>query len=105
MYKQISATEAAILHNEDQAVLLDVREDSELTICKLDNALHIPMGEIPERHSMLPKDKPVIVFCHHGGRSSNVQQFLVSIGFDNVINMKGGIHAWSSDVDPGMAQY
>ena len=105
MNKQISAVEASVLYKSGKAVLLDVREESELAICKLEGALHIPMGEIPDRCDALPKDKPVIAFCHHGMRSSKVQQFLMSRGFENIINMQDGIHAWSTDVDPAIAQY
>ena len=106
MNKEISATEAVILRNKNkEAVLLDVREHFELTICQIEGALHIPMGEVPERHKTLPRDAPLIVFCHHGMRSLNVVQYLEAKGFENVINLAGGIHAWSVDVDPRMKQY
>jgi rhodanese-related sulfurtransferase len=106
MNKEISAPEAVILRDKNKkAVLLDVREHSELTICQIEGALHIPMGEVPECHKALPRDAPLIVFCHHGMRSLNVVQYLEAKGFENVINLAGGIHAWSVDVDPGMKQY
>ena len=105
MDKQISAVEASALQKNKAVVLLDVREDTELAICKIEGALHIPMGEIPDRYGSLPRDKPVIVFCHHGMRSLNVQKFLVSKGFDNIVNMQGGIHAWSANVDSRVPQY
>jgi len=105
MNKQISAVEASILKKNEDVILLDVREAPELAICKIEDALHIPLNEIPERCETLPKDKPVIAFCHHGLRSSKAQQFLISRGFDNIINMQGGIHAWSTDVDTELAQY
>ena len=69
MNKEISAKEAAILReNSNEAIFLDVREDSELAICKIEGALHIPMGEVPKRHEALPKEPPLVVFCHHGMR-------------------------------------
>jgi len=106
MDKEISAKEAAILHaNNEEAVLLDVREDSELAICRIEGALHIPMGQIPERYEALPRKNPLIVLCHHGMRSLNVVQFLESKGFDNAINLTGGIHAWAHEVDPEMPRY
>ena len=106
MNKEINATEAVILHNKNkEAVFLDVREHSELAICRIEGALHIPMGEVPERHEALPQDIPLIVFCHHGMRSLNVVQYLETKGFENAINLAGGIHAWSVDVDPEMKQY
>jgi rhodanese-related sulfurtransferase len=105
MNKQISAVEASKLHKNGSAALLDVREDSELAICKIEGALHIPLNEIPDRCSTLPRNQTIIVFCHHGMRSLNVQNYLLSRGFENIVNMQGGIHAWSSDVDPRVAQY
>ena len=105
MNKQISAVEASILQKNEEAVLLDVREASEQAICKIEGALHMPLSEIHDHYTALPKSQSVVVFCHHGMRSLKVQHFLVSKGFDNVINMQGGIHAWSTDVDPQMAQY
>ncbi len=89
----------------DSTVLLDVREDSELTICRIEGALHIPMGEIPERHTSLPTNGKLIVFCHHGMRSANVIQFLEAKGFTNTLNLAGGIHAWAIDVDSEMTRY
>ncbi|WPJ97961.1 rhodanese-like domain-containing protein [Coraliomargarita algicola] len=106
MNKEISASDAAILRaNDPQTVFLDVREDSELAICRIEGALHIPMGEIPERHSALPQDVPLIVLCHHGMRSMNVIQYLRAKGFDNTINLSGGIHAWALEVEPEMRRY
>lgn len=106
MNKEISATEAAkLIENSEDAVLLDVREHSELEICRIEGALHIPMGEIPDRADSLPKDRSLIVLCHHGMRSANVQQYLVARGFENTLNLAGGIHAWAIEVDPDMARY
>ena len=106
MNKEISATEAVILRdNNKDAVFLDVREHSELAICRIEGALHIPMGEVPERHEAIPRDAPLIVLCHHGMRSLNVVQYLETKGFQNAINLTGGIHSWAVDVDPEMKQY
>lgn len=106
MNKEISASEAANLReNDPEVVFLDVREDSELEICRIEGALHIPMGLIPERIEALPKDGKLVVLCHHGMRSLNVVQYLEAIGHTNAINMSGGIHAWAVDVDPGLRCY
>lgn len=105
MDKQISTTEASALRKDKAIVLLDVREDAELAICKIEGALHIPLGEIPDRYHTLPRDRTIVVFCHHGMRSANAQSFLQSKGFDKVVNMQGGIHAWSTDVDPEVPLY
>ena len=106
MNKEISAHEAVILRNNNKdAVFLDVREYSELAICRIEGALHIPMGEVPERHEALPRDSPLIVFCHHGMRSLNVVEYLETKGFENAINLAGGIHAWAVDVNPKITKY
>ena len=106
MNKEISAKEAAILReNNNEAIFLDVREDSELAICKIEGALHIPMSEVPERHEALPKETPLIVFCHHGMRSMQIVDFLGTKGYENAINLSGGIHAWAQDVDSGLRRY
>ena len=106
MNKEISAPEAVILRNNNKdTVFLDVREHSELAICRIEGALHIPMGEVPERHKALPRDAPLVVLCHHGMRSLNVVQYLETKGFQNAINLAGGIHAWAVDVDLEMKQY
>ena len=106
MDKEISATDAHNLRKQNaDAVLLDVREDSELAICKIEGALHIPMGKLLEQSGTLPKDRPIIVFCHHGMRSMNVVRYLEAQGFDKVTSMRGGIHAWANDVDPSTRQY
>ena len=106
MNKEISPSEAVILrHKNKEAVLLDVREHSELTICRIEGALHIPMGEVPERYKSLPRDAPLIVFCHRGMRSLHVVQYLEAKGFENALNLAGGIHAWAAEMDTEMKQY
>ena len=106
MNKEISAPEAVILRdNNKEVVLLDVREHSELTICRIEGALHNPMDEVQERHETLPRDAPLIVFCHHGMRSLNVVEYLETKGFENAINLAGGIHAWAVDVNPKITKY
>ena len=86
-------------------VVLDVREDWELALASLDGVVHIPMGQIPDRLSELQKDDEIAVLCHHGGRSGQVVAFLKQSGFTRVINVTGGIDAWSRDVDTGIPEY
>ncbi|MFQ3226553.1 MAG: rhodanese-related sulfurtransferase [Lentimonas sp.] len=106
MNKEISALEASILRdNNEDVAFLDVREDSELAICNIEGALHIPMNEIPERAEALPHECPLVVFCHHGMRSMHVLQYLESRGFENITNMGGGIDAWSREVDAAVPRY
>jgi rhodanese-related sulfurtransferase len=86
-------------------VLLDVREPWELAVAKLEPCLPIPMGEIPERAGEIPRDVPVFVMCHGGVRSGRVVEFLRGEGFTNVTNVRGGIGAWSAEVDASVPGY
>ena len=90
---------------ETPVVLLDVREPAELEIASVPGALHIPMNQIPARIGELDRDKPLVVMCHAGGRSRRVAEFLLGNGFDNVFNLRGGIDAWSTEMDPQVPRY
>jgi rhodanese-related sulfurtransferase len=85
--------------------LLDVREAREVDVCRLDGALHIPMAEVPARTEELPTDRLLVVVCHHGARSQMVVDFLRGAGFDNAVNLDGGIDAWACDIDQSMPRY
>lgn len=89
-------------------VLLDVREGWEVqTACARPTELdfvHIPMQTLPARLNELDRSRPIACLCHHGGRSMQVAQFLAQQGFD-VVNVTGGIHAWSAQVDPSIPVY
>jgi rhodanese-related sulfurtransferase len=86
-----------------ERVVLDVREARELDICQLEGALHIPMAEIPARVDDLPTNQPFL--CHHGARSQMVVDFLRDAGFDNTVNLDGGIEAWACEIDRSMRRY
>lgn len=86
-------------------VLLDVREPDELAIAAIHPCLEVPMRTIPQRMEELPKDKPIVVVCHTGTRSMQVCQFLDQSGYDNVVNLMGGINAWSRQIDPSVPLY
>ena len=86
-------------------VLLDVRETWEMERCRLANVVHIPMGTIPARAAELDATRPIVVICHHGGRSAQVAMFLTRQGFTDVYNLQGGMHAWATRVEPGMPTY
>ena len=86
-------------------LILDVREQSEYDICHIENSVHIPMGKITSMGDDLKSDEIIIVVCHHGIRSRMVAKYLMTKGFKDVINLTGGIDAWSSDVDPAMPKY
>lgn len=85
--------------------LLDVREPAELELAAVNGVLHIPMRDVPNRLDELDRDKPLVVMCHSGGRSRRVAEFLAANGFDQVMNLAGGIDAWSREVDPQVPRY
>ncbi|MEN7550195.1 molybdopterin-synthase adenylyltransferase MoeB [Rapidithrix thailandica] len=86
--------------------LLDVRELYEFEICHLEHARLIPMQTVSERLHEVDKEKPTVVYCHHGGRSAHVVQELeTKYGYKNLYNLEGGIHAWAMLVDDEMETY
>ncbi len=89
----------------EDLVLLDVREADELATAAIPWATWIPMAEIPDRLEELPHDKPLVVMCHAGGRSARATRFLEERGFTNAANLAGGIDAWATTIEPGMARY
>lgn len=89
---------------QKQYILLDVREHKEVTFAKIEPHLHIPMEFIPLRYSELKKEKKYVVMCHSGVRSAHVCLFLERNGYD-VLNLEGGIDAWSRYIDPEVPRY
>ncbi|HEX3466818.1 MAG TPA: rhodanese-like domain-containing protein [Candidatus Elarobacter sp.] len=103
---EISVTELKRRHDAgEDLVLVDVREPDEIATVSIPWATYLPMGEIPQRYGELPHDKPVVVMCHGGGRSSRVTQFLAQNGYDNAVNLAGGIDAWAEQIDPSLPRY
>ncbi|MBK7314840.1 rhodanese-like domain-containing protein [Candidatus Aalborgicola defluviihabitans] len=90
-------------------VVLDVREPHELQLASIKPQgfalLSIPMGVVPLRLTELDPEQPIACLCHHGGRSMQVTQFLLSRGFEHVANIAGGINAWSAELDPAIPRY
>lgn len=104
--KEISPVELQrLLSSRGDLVLLDVREPEELALASIDGALHIPMGDVPGRLHELDPEKEIVVVCHHGIRSASVVQFLAQRDFARVVNLAGGIDAWSRIVDPSVPRY
>jgi len=87
--------------------LLDCRTPAEHETAAIDGATLVPMNELPARLAELDdhKDKPLVVHCHHGGRSLKVAQYLRAQGFTDVKSLAGGIDAWSRAIDPGVPRY
>ncbi|MBI4593809.1 MAG: sulfurtransferase [Candidatus Rokubacteria bacterium] len=86
-------------------ILLDVRQDWETTLCRLSNAVHIPIEEIELRTDELNPDDEIVVYCHQGVRSAAVAQYLRGLGFRDVKNLQGGLDCWARAVDPTMRRY
>jgi molybdopterin/thiamine biosynthesis adenylyltransferase/rhodanese-related sulfurtransferase len=95
----------ARLDADEPLLLLDVREPYELTISQIQGAVNIPMSQLPARQPEIPRDRPVVVFCHAGVRSARLIARLQAVGYTNLVNMKGGINAWSKEVDPSIPRY
>jgi rhodanese-related sulfurtransferase len=92
------------INNNEQFTLLDVREDRELIMASIDGAIHIPMMAIPYQLEIFNKDEPIYLLCHSGVRSAQACLYLEQQGFDSV-NIIGGIHAWSTEVDSSVPIY
>jgi len=95
----------ARLDRSDRPLLLDVRQEWETRLCRLDNAVHIPIEEIELRTEELDPTDEIVVYCHQGVRSAAVAEYLRSLGFKNVKNLAGGLDAWARSVDSGMRRY
>jgi len=85
--------------------ILDVREPNEYQINKIPGSTLIPLGELPRRYQELPKDRQIVAHCKMGGRSAKAQDFLKTVGFNDVLNLKGGILEWIDKVDPSQPKY
>ena len=94
--RDVDVQTTAALREQPDVVILDVREQDEWDAGHIPGAVFMPMGQVPDRLSEIPKDKTVIVQCRSGNRSSQVTDFLVQQGFTNVHNMAGGLKAWQS---------
>lgn len=106
--KEIDASDVSRLLGQpadSRPLLLDVRESWEWDLARIEGAVHMPMAHVPERVDELDPEKPVVVMCHHGGRSRQVAYWLKQRGFADVSNFDGGIDAWSLEIDPSVPRY
>ncbi|HET7876993.1 MAG TPA: rhodanese-like domain-containing protein [Methylomirabilota bacterium] len=95
----------AKLDAREPLVLLDVRDDWETRLCRLEHSLHIPLEEIELRMEELNSQDEIVVYCHHGIRSAAVADFLRRLGFARAVNLAGGLDLWARTVDPTMRRY
>jgi len=92
------------LDRGDDLFILDVREPHEFQICNLKGHL-IPLGELPRRVHELDSSREIVAHCRSGKRSAEAVDFLRKAGFRKILNLKGGILAWSDEVDPSVPKY
>lgn len=103
---EIHARDAAARRRDNPSVVLvDVREASELGICRIEHAVHVPLSRLEQEAERLDPAREMIVFCHHGARSLQATRWMKEQGFGNVKSMRGGIDAWSTDVDASVPRY
>lgn len=103
---EISPADAASLLRENKTKLIDVREPWEYSTAHIEPSTLIPMGDVPARANQeLDPDDHLTVLCHHGQRSLNVTAWLRNQGFENVQSLRGGIDAWSAEIDPKVPRY
>jgi adenylyltransferase/sulfurtransferase len=103
---EIGAPElAARLEEGDDVFILDVRNPDEYAICRIDGSELIPLNELLEGVHQLDSARDIVVHCHTGIRSAQAVNFLRSIGFSKVKNLRGGIDAWADEVDENVPRY
>jgi sulfur-carrier protein adenylyltransferase/sulfurtransferase len=93
------------LDRGDKLTVVDVREPNELQINRIAGSVHIPLGDIPKRYHELDPEAEYVMQCKSGVRSGKAADFLRSVGFKRVLNLKGGILDWIDKVDPTQPKY
>ena len=93
-----------LMNNNEQITLVDVREKGERVMASIKGSTHVPIMAIPYQLEIFNKDEPIYLFCHSGVRSAQACLYLEQKGFD-AINILGGIHAWSLEIDPTVPIY
>jgi adenylyltransferase/sulfurtransferase len=93
------------LDRGDDVKIVDVREPNEYQINRIAGSVLIPLGDVPKRYNELNPDDEIVVQCKSGARSAKAADFLRSVGFKKVLNLKGGILDWIDKVDPTQPKY
>ncbi|PYI91830.1 MAG: molybdenum cofactor biosynthesis protein MoeB [Verrucomicrobia bacterium] len=93
------------LKKNEKIALIDVREPFEFEIARLPNARLLPLGKIATDFNEIPREGTAVVICKSGIRSARAIEFLRGHGFDNLLNLEGGMDAWREQVDPTMVNY
>ena len=105
--QEITATELKQrLDRGEDLQIIDVREPNEYAFARIPNSIHIPLGQVLNRMSEIDPTRETIVHCKMGGRSARAIEALTQAGFTGKLsNLKGGITAWSNEVDPSVPKY
>jgi adenylyltransferase/sulfurtransferase len=95
----------AKMERREPFTLIDVREPYEYEIARIEGARLIPLGELEAHIEELPKSGALVFQCHSGGRSEHATRIIREAGFENAVNLEGGIDAWSVEIDPAVPRY
>ncbi|ALE52277.1 sulfurtransferase [Candidatus Thioglobus autotrophicus] len=93
-YEDIDANAATSLMDDDNLIILDVREQKERKAGYIDHDIHIPLSKVKSQLDQLDKNKTILVYCRSGSRSAHIAGLLTRNEYENVYNLKGGIQAW-----------
>jgi len=93
------------LDRGDRLKIVDVREPNEYQINRIPGSVLIPLGDVPKRVSEIDPNDEIVVHCKTGGRSAKAADFLRSVGYKRVLNLKGGVLDWIDKVDPTQPKY
>jgi adenylyltransferase/sulfurtransferase len=106
-YQNLTTTQVKEkLDRGDRFRLIDVREPDEHAVARIEGAELLPLSRAAEWIEALPRDEEIVFFCHVGGRSQQIANYLaVQRGYTNVANMLGGIEDWSRRIDPNVPRY
>jgi len=104
---EITATELKQrLDNGEDIQIIDVREANEVAVAKIPNSIHIPLAQVLNRMPEIDPTRETVVHCKMGGRSARAIEALKRSGFSgDLLNLTGGITAWSNEVDPSVPKY
>ena len=105
--RRLSASElqSHLQNSTEPPLLLDVREPWEFDYCHINGSQLVPMRQVPAILDQLDTEQEIVVICHHGIRSRQIGIYLESQGFNNIINLEGGVEDWARQVDPAMKRY
>jgi rhodanese-related sulfurtransferase len=94
---EISPKEAWRRLQDEDAILVDVREADEVALAAVPGSVHIPLGQFGQRAGALPRDRDLLLFCYSGGRSAFATEILNENGFPRAFNVSGGLLAWMQE--------